>query len=466
MVDEPKLTEEAEVTAPAGEEEDLEGGLRFKEMYLNMGPSHPAMHGVIRILVRLEGETVLDADVEIGYLHRAFEKSCEVGGYNQAIPYTDRLNYVSPLINNVGYALAVEKLLDITTPERCEYIRTLMCEISRITDHLTCVGAAAMELGAFTVFLYLIEAREFLYDLIEEVTGARLTISYARVGGVKADLPEGFEGRCREALATCRKIIAECHGLLTKNRIFIDRMRDTGIVSQEMAIAHAFTGPMLRSTGVYYDVRKANPHLVYDRMDFEIPLGTNGDNYDRYLVRMEEMEQSARIVEQCLEQMPPGPIFADLEGKPVDTETLLKMAKQKESFKDLYEVKVDIDPTLWGGERIHHPDIAADERRAFLPPKEEVYENIDSLMNHFKLVMFGHGIKPPKGEAYQAVEGANGELGFYVVSDGSGQPWRVRCRGPCFSLMSALSKMLVGGMVADVIPTFGSVNMIAGELDR
>jgi NADH-quinone oxidoreductase subunit D len=424
------------------------------------------MHGVIRILVRLEGETVLEADVEIGYLHRAFEKSCEVGGYNQAIPYTDRLNYVSPIINNVGYAMAVEKLLGITTPERCQYVRTLMCEISRITDHLTSVGAAAMELGAFTVFLYLIEAREFLYDLVEEVTGARLTVSYARVGGVKADLPEGFEGRCREALAKCRKIIGECHGLLTKNRIFIDRMRDTGVVSQNMAIAYAFTGPVLRSTGVYFDVRKANPYLVYDRMDFEVPLGTNGDNYDRYLVRMEEMEQSCRIVEQCLDQMPPGPVFADLEGKPVDTEQLLKMAKHKESFKDLYEVKVAIDPTLEGGERIYRESIAADDRRSILPPKEEVYENIESLMNHFKLVMFGHGIRPPKGEAYQAVEGANGELGFYIVSNGSGQPWRVRCRGPCFSLMSALHNMLVGGMVADVIPSFGSINMIAGELDR
>ena len=466
MADEPKAAQDIEVTDPQVSEEGEEGGLRFKEMILNMGPSHPSMHGVIRILVRLEGETVLEADVEIGYLHRAFEKSCEVGGYNQAIPYTDRLNYVSPIINNVGYVMTVEKLLGITTPERCQYIRTLMCEVSRITDHLTCIGAAAMELGAFTVFLYLIEAREFLYDLIEEVTGARLTVSYTRVGGVKADLPDGFGERCREVLPKVRKILAECHGLLTRNRIFIDRMRNTGVVSQETAVAHAFTGPVLRSTGVYYDVRKASPYLVYDRMDFDVPLGINGDNYDRYLVRMEEMEQSCRIIEQCLDQMPPGPVFADMEGTPIETEKLLEMAKHKEPFKDLLEVKVAIDPTLEGGEKIHREVIATDDRRAFLPPKEEVYENIESLMNHFKLVMFGHGIKPPKGEAYQAVEGANGELGFYVVSDGSGRPYRVRCRGPCFSLMTALHKMLVGGMVADVIPTFGSINMIAGELDR
>ncbi|MFQ5893347.1 MAG: NADH-quinone oxidoreductase subunit D, partial [Nitrospinota bacterium] len=359
MAEEPRTTEEPErLTSPVAEEDD-EGGLRFREMFLNMGPAHPAMHGIVRILVRLEGETVLDADVEIGYLHRAFEKSCEVGGYNQAIPYTDRLNYVSPIINNVGYALAVEKLFGITTPERCQYIRTLMCEISRLTDHLTCVGATAMELGTFTVFLYLIEAREFLYDLVEEVTGARLTISYGRVGGVKADLPEGFEGRCREALAKVRKIIGECHGLLTKNRIFIDRTRDVGVISQEDAIGYAFTGPMLRSTGVNYDVRKANPYLVYDRMDFVVPLGTNGDNYDRYLCRMEEMEQSCRIIEQCLDQIPPGPIFADLTGKPIETEHLLELAKHKESFKDLFEVKVDIDPTLEGTERIFHDVVAA-----------------------------------------------------------------------------------------------------------
>jgi NADH-quinone oxidoreductase subunit D len=341
-----------------------------------------------------------------------------------------------------------------------------MCEISRITDHLTCIGAAAMELGAFTVFLYLIEAREFLYELIEEVTGARLTVSYARVGGVKADLPEGFDERCRPALQRVRKILGECHGLLTRNRIFIDRMRDTGILPAETAIAYGVTGPVLRSTGVSYDVRKAQPYLVYDRMDFIVPIGTNGDNYDRYLVRMEEMEQSCRIIEQCLDQMPPGPVLADLDGKPVETERLLEMAKHKEPFKDLFEVKVAFDPTLDGSEKIRHDLIAAPDRRAVLPAKEEVYENIEALMNHFKLVMFGHGIKPPPGEVYQAVEGANGELGFYVVSDGSGKPYRVRCRAPCFAAMSCLHKMLIGGMVADVIPTFGSINMIAGELDR
>ncbi len=466
MAEEPQTEEHVDSLASRVVGEGEEGELGFRDMFLNMGPAHPAMHGIVRILARLDGETVLGAEVEIGYLHRAFEKSCEVGGYNQAIPYTDRLNYVSPIINNVGYAMAVEKLFGITTPERCQYILTLMSEISRITDHLTCIGASAMEIGAFTVFLYMIEAREFLYDLLEEVTGARLTVSYGRIGGVKADLPDGFEEGCREAIERVRKIIGECHGLLTKNRIFIDRMSDVGVISSERALAYAFTGPMLRSTGVNYDVRKAQPYLVYDRMDFIVPLGTNGDNYDRYLVRMEEIEQSCRIIEQCLEQIPPGPIFADLTGEPIETERMLELAKHKESFKDLYQVKVDIAPTLQGSERIFHDVVATDDRRAFLPPKEEVYENIESLMNHFKLVMFGHGIEPPKGEAYQAVEGANGELGFYVVSDGSGQPYRVRCRGPCFNFLAALHEMLIGDMVADVVPTFGSVNMIGGELDR
>ena len=466
MAEEPQTEEHVDSLASRVVGEGEEGELGFRDMFLNMGPAHPAMHGIVRILARLDGETVLGAEVEIGYLHRAFEKSCEVGGYNQAIPYTDRLNYVSPIINNVGYAMAVEKLFGITTPERCQYILTLMSEISRITDHLTCIGASAMELGAFTVFLYMIEAREFLYDLLEEVTGARLTVSYGRIGGVKADLPDGFEQGCREAIERVRKIIGECHGLLTKNRIFIDRMSDVGVISSERALAYAFTGPMLRSTGVDYDVRKAQPYLVYDRMDFVVPLGTNGDNYDRYLVRMEEIEQSCRIIEQCLDQIPPGPIFTDLTGEPIETERMLELAKHKESFKDLCDVKVDIAPTLQGSERIFRDVVGTDDRRAFLPPKEEVYENIESLMNHFKLVMFGHGIEPPKGEAYQAVEGANGELGFYVVSDGSGQPYRVRCRGPCFNFLAALHEMLIGDMVADVVPTFGSVNMIGGELDR
>src|SRR6266576_2147756 len=275
---------------------------------VGVGPAHPAMHGIIRIVTELDGEVIRKADVEIGYLHRAFEKDCEVGGWNNAIPYTDRLNYVSPLINNFGYCAAVEKLLGITVTERCQYIRVVMAEISRICDHLTCVGASAMELGAFTVFLYMIKAREYLWDLVEKVTGARMTISYCRVGGVKADLPTDFAEPCRKAFAETRQVLAEVDGLLTRNRIFVDRMNGTGRISAEDAISYGITGPFLRSTGADYDVRKDCPYAVYDRIPFDVPVGARGDNMDRYLVRMEEMEQSMSIVERALRYIPRGPV--------------------------------------------------------------------------------------------------------------------------------------------------------------
>src|SRR5213594_1694505 len=275
-----------------------------QNIQLGVGPAHPAMHGIIRIVTELDGEVIVNADVEIGYLHRAFEKDCEQGGWNNAIPFTDRLNYVSPLINNFGYASAVEKLLGIDVTERCKYIRVIMSEISRISDHLTCVGASAMELGAFTVFLYMIKAREFLWELIEDVTGARLTVSYGRVGGVKADLPEGFAEGCRKAIEETRKVLAESNTLLTRNRIFVDRMSGTGKISSDDAISYGITGPFLRATGADYDVRKDCPYAVYDRLQFDIPVGTRGDNFDRYLVRLEEMEQSMRIVEAALRDIP------------------------------------------------------------------------------------------------------------------------------------------------------------------
>ncbi len=392
-------------------------GIKTDVMYLNMGPSHPAMHGIVRILLALESETILTSDVEIGYMHRCFEKEAETHTYIGVIPYTDRLNYVSPLINNVGYAMAVEKLFSVTTPERCQYIRVIMSEISRICDHLTCIGAFTMEMGAFTVFLYMMKAREYLYELIEDVTGARLTTSYTRIGGLKGDLTQDFAEKCREAFRKVRKDLHECDGLLTRNRIFFDRMRGIGVISQEDAISYGYTGPCLRATGVPYDVRKAEPYLVYEQMDFEVPIGTDGDNYDRYQVRMAEMEQSMRIVEQALRNLPHGPINLD-------------------------------------------------DKRMTLPRKEEVYTTIEGLMNHFKLIMDGHGIRPPEGEAYHPVEGGNGELGFYVVSDGTEIPLRVRVRAPCFSLVSSLPHLIKGRMIADVVPIFGSINMIAGELDR
>lgn len=438
--------------------------LKTKKMFLNLGPSHPAMHGVIRIMVELDGETIEKADIEIGYLHRAFEKSCENVGWMQCFPYTDRLNYVSPLINNTGFALAVEKLMGIEVPERCKYIRVLMNEISRVTDHLTCIAASAMELGAMSVFLYLIKAREYLYELIEAVTGARLTISYCRIGGLKGDLPEGFAERARPAFNETREVLKEVDKLLTKNRIFYDRMRDVGVVSQDEAVSYGFTGPVLRSTGVYYDVRKANPYLVYKDLEFEVPLGERGDNYDRYLVRMAEMEQSLRMAEQCLEDMPEGPIAA--KGfEVISPAEMIKRAKQGQT-KGLIDVEVEVEPTLGGSQKLQHKAVSAPAKKAVLPPKQQTYSNIEALMQHFKLVMHGHGMRPPEGEVYFPVEGANGELGFYIVSDGSDRPYRVRVRPPCFTLMSGLHRMLEGYMVADVVPTFGSINMIAGELDR
>lgn len=441
-------------------------------MMLNMGPAHPAMHGIIRLILELDGENVVNTEVEIGYLHRAFEKMSEQSGYLQVIPYTDRLNYVSPVINNVGYSMAVEKLFGIEAPERSQYIRVILSELSRISDHLTCIGASAMELGAFTVFLYLMKAREFLYELIESVTGARVTVSYVRFGGVKADLPEGFEEKAKTAVAETRKVLKECDRLLTRNRIFVDRMKGVGVISKEDALAYGITGPFLRSTGVDYDVRRSTPYLVYDRLDFEIPVGTTGDNLDRYLCRMEEMEQSLRIVEQALKQIPGGAIQVDLEGKVIPAAAACDEAKMGR-VEALAGARVEPDVTLEGAHKDQYPGLQAPEKRAVLPAKEDTYGNIEGLMNHFKMIMMGpgfgmgsHGICPPKGEVYQAVEGGNGELGFYVVSDGTGRPVRVRVRPPCFPIMAALPICLRGGLVADVVATFGSVNMIGGELDR
>jgi NADH-quinone oxidoreductase subunit D len=434
-------------------------------LHVGLGPAHPAMHGIIRIMTELDGEVIRKADVEIGYLHRAFEKDCEVGGYNNAIPYTDRLNYVSPLINNFGYASAVEKLLGIEVTERCQYIRTIMAEISRVCDHLTCIGASAMELGAFTVFLYMIKAREFLWELVEDVTGARLTISYGRVGGVKADLPDGFAEKTRRAFKETREVLDEGHRLLTGNRIFMDRMVGIGALSREETIAYGITGPLLRAVGVGYDVRRAQPHWAYDRVEFEVVTHRDGDNYARYLVRMGEMEQAMRIVEQALDAIPGGPINVDFEGRPIDPALYVDQGKQGKT-EGLLLVPITLSPNLQGQHRAAHERVNVHDKRVVLPPKENAYGSIEGLMNHFMLIMEGYGIRPPKGEAYFPTEGANGELGFYVVSDGTDRPYRVRCRPPCLYPMAALHRMIEGEMVADLIPTFGSVNMIGGELDR
>jgi NADH-quinone oxidoreductase subunit D len=432
---------------------------RKESLLLNMGPSHPAMHGTIRVMVELDGERILNSELEVGYLHRGFEKICEHRTYFNLLPYTDRLNYVSPLINNLGYVMSVEKMLGIEVPERAQYIRVIMSELSRISDHLTCLAAMAMECGAFTVFLYKIKAREFIWDVIEETTGARMTTSYIRIGGVRADLHPDWKESLQKAIVETRKVLKDVAGLLNKNKIFLNRTRDIAIMTPAEAISFGWTGPCLRSTGVYYDVRKAHPYLVYDQMDFEVPLGKRGDNYDRYDVRMREMEQSLRIIEQSLEKTPQskGPLMA----KGIEPVQAIKASRKKR-----VEERIKLSPNLEGSEKDVYEDILTENKKYIIPPKESTYTSIEGIINHFKFFMKGHGIRPPKGEVYFSVEGGNGELGYYIVSDGTDKPYRLHLRGPCFHIVSAMEKLIRGRYVADVIPTFGSFNMIGGELDR
>lgn len=384
-------------------------------MILNMGPSHPATHGTVKFVLTLDGETVEDVDIHIGYLHRGFEKMSEMGTWQQVLPYTDRLNYVSPLINNVGYVGAIEKLWGVQITPRCSYIRMLVSEISRLTDHLTSIAAGALELGGFAPFLFALQAREVLYPIVEELTGARLTTSYTRIGGLAKDLPDDFERHVLKALEQVEDLNDKVDRLLTKNRIFYDRMIGTGVLSQEDAISSGCAGIMLRCTGVDWDLRKHQPYLAYDELDFDVIVGQTGDNYDRYLCRMEEMGQSMKMIRQIFKQMPSGPI----------------------NVGDWHVV---------------------------LPPKHAVYNTIEGMIAHFKLTTDGHQV--PAGEAYYAVEGANGEVGFYIVSQGNGRPYKVHVRAPCFYAMGILKKLIVGHMLADIVPTFDTLNMIGGEVDR
>lgn len=428
-------------------------------MLINMGPSHPAMHGTIRIMLELDGEVVRNSEVEVGYLHRGFEKICEHKTYFSLLPYTDRLNYVSPLINNLAYVMTMEKMLGIEVPERAQYIRVIMSEFSRISDHLTALAAMTMECGAFTVFLYYIKAREEIWNFIEQTTGARMTTSYIRIGGVRADMHPDFKPLMDKAINMTRDVLTDVSGLLDKNRIWIDRTRDVAVAPPEMAINYGFTGPCLRASGVYYDVRKAHPYLVYDQMDFEVPLGEKGDNYDRYLVRMKEMEQSLRIIEQAVAKMPESSSISDLIAKGFEPAEAIKASRTKKIEGD-----IKLSPNLIGSEKAVYPDILSDKH--VVPPKEDTYTNIEGLINHFKFFMRGHGIRPPKGEVYGSVEGGSGEVGFYIVSDGTDKPYRLHLRAPCLHIVSALEEMIKGHYIADIIPTFGSTNMIGGELDR
>ncbi len=428
---------------------------------LNIGPSHPAMHGTIRIVVEAEGEKIINSDVEIGYLHRGFEKTAEHKTYHQIIPYTDRLNYTSPIINNHGFALAVEELLGIEVPERAEILRMVFSEMSRITDHLMCLAALIMEAGAFSVLLYMMKAREYWWDIWEKVTGARMTTSYIRIGGVKADVTEDFNELVDRAIKGTKKVLKEIHTLITKNHMFLKRTKGIGIISKEDAISYGFTGPLLRATGVFYDVRKFSPYSFYSKVDFDVPLGENGDVYDRYIVRMYEMEQSMRIIEQGISMLSE----TEPEVTTKDIEPYVAIKETKEG-KPVDPRRVSLSPNLEGSGIDYHKNIYAQDKRVTPPPKELVYTTIEGLIHQFTYIMKGFGIKPPAGEVYKAVEGGNGELGFYIVSDGSDKPYRLHLRAPAFHLMSALSDMIKGHYIADVIPIFGSINMIGGEVDR
>ena len=386
-----------------------------EHVLINIGPSHPAMHGTFRAQVLLDGETITTAEAEIGYMHRNFEKMAEERTYWQIIPYTDRLNYCSSFMNGHGWALAVEKLLGVPAPPRAEAIRVILSEFSRIMDHIIAVSTNVVDLGAITPFFVMFRAREVIYELIEACCGARLTVSYVRIGGLAQDVPEDFEARCRKAIESVRDVWKQGHELLTRNVIFQNRFKDVGVMSKEEALDWGWVGPCLRGSGVAYDIRKDQPYSGYDQYDFDVPIATTGDCFDRYLVRMEEILQSIRIIEQALAKLPKGPVLTD-------------------------------------------------DRKVALPPKSEVYSNIESLMNHFKLVY--EGILPPAGEVYGYTEGANGELGFYIVSEGEKCPARVKVRPPCYNIYQAYPRMIEGGLIADAVAIIGGLNVVAGELDR
>jgi NADH-quinone oxidoreductase subunit D len=400
-----------------GDVGDEESELPPDLMTVNMGPSHPAMHGTVRIVLTVDGERVVKGDVQPGYLHRCFEKESEYATYTQVFPYTDRLNYVSPMINNVGWAMAVEKLMGLTgrIPKRAEYIRVIVGEMSRMTDHMTCVGASAMELGAFTPFLYLLKGREWLYELLEKVSGARLTHSYVRVGGVAKDLPDGFHADLETCLVQLEPVLAECEAMLNHNKIFRDRMAGVGAMTRDAALAAGCVGPIARACGIDYDVRKDYPYSVYPEVEFDVPLGTTGDCFDRYLVRIFELKESMKILRQCMKQIPDGVIHTD-------------------------------DP------------------RVTLPAKRDTYNTIESMIRHFKHIM--DGIRVPAGEGYAFVEGGNGELGFFVVADGTGRPYKAYVRSPSFVHLSTAADIMKDHLIADIVPIFGMINMIGGECDK
>jgi len=391
---------------------------------MNIGPQHPATHGALRLKVQLAGEVIMKCEPEIGFLHTGFEKLAEYRNYNQFVVISDRMNYLSPLNNNIGFAVACEELFGVQVPPRGQYLRVIMAELSRLADHVICVGLQGMDLGAFSVMLWTFIEREKLYDIFEAVTGARLTTSWTRVGGVFRDVPPDFADLVQGFLSKFPPVLDEIEYMLSRNRIFMDRCIGVGMLTKAEALSYGVTGPMLRASGVPYDIRKARPYLCYDQLEFEIPTRTEGDAYARYLVRLAEMRQCLRIISQALEKMPGG-------------------RENKDKLP-----------------------VSSQDHKVMLPPKDMVYSDMESLIHHFKLTMPGHGLIPPKGEVYSCTEAPNGELGFYIVSDGTGLPYRVRIRPPSFYNYATFPKQVTGRLISDAVAALSSINVIAGELDR
>lgn len=387
----------------------------IEKMTINMGPQHPSTHGVLRLVLELDGEVVEKITPDIGYLHRGVEKLAEHRTYHQTIPLTDRLDYLAPMSNNLGYVLAVEKLLGIEVPERAQTIRVIMAELTRIKSHLVWLACHALDIGAMTVFLYCFREREVVMDLYEMVSGARMTSNYFRVGGLSQDLPEGFEKRARDFVDSFEANVDTYEGLLTKNTIWLQRTVGNGVISAEDAIDAGITGPALRGSGVDWDLRRDNPYSGYEKYQFQVPVGKNCDTFDRYKVRLIELRESAKIVRQALDSLKQGPILADL------------------------------------------PQVC-------YPSKDAVYNTIEGLIHHFKIA--SEGFSAPEGEVYQGVEAPKGELGFYLVSDGGNRPYRMRIRPPSFVNLSAIERMSKGAMVADLVAVIGTLDIVLGEIDR
>jgi NADH-quinone oxidoreductase subunit D len=399
----------------APEQMEILPGATEGSMIINMGPQHPSTHGVLRLVVELDGETIVNVVPHIGYLHTGIEKTCEYEQYQKCIPLVERMDYLSAMNNSLAFVLSVEKLLDIEVPPRGVWMRMIFSELQRIASHLVWLGTHALDIGAMTPFFYCFRERERILDMFEHLSGVRMFPSWIQVGGWRADMPEGLLEKIAAFVEDFPSKVDDYEGLLRENPIWVERTRNIGIITVDECIALGINGPILRGSGYAYDIRKANPYLYYDQVEFDIPTGTVGDVYDRFLVRLEEMRQATRIIKQCLERIPEGPV-------------------------------------------------SSSDRKVVPPPREELDNSMESLIHHFKL--WTEGFRPPEGEAYVPIEGPKGEIGYYVVSDGSNRPWRVKTRPPCFMNLQALPLMSKGHMVADIVAIIGSIDIVLGEIDR